>query len=109
MTPECGSVIVGTLLEFMEKGAVYKGLKPVYWCMHDKTALAEAEVEYEMHTSPSVWVKYDLTSDAAKIDPRLAGKNISTIIWTTTPWTLPASMAVALYPKTQYAAPYNAV
>src|SRR5260370_16520269 len=88
----------------MEKEAVYKGLKPVYWCMHDKTALAEAEVEYDRHSSPSVWVKYDLTSDAAKIDPRLAGKNISTIIWTTTPWTLPASMAVAFHPKLEYVA-----
>ena len=74
---------------------VYKGLRSVYWCIHDKTALAEAEVEYEMHSSPSVWVRYPLTSDAGKIDAALAGKkNVATIIWTTTPWTLPASMAV---------------
>src|SRR5260370_33266465 len=104
MTPEYESVIVRTLFDFMEKGAVYKGLKPVYWCIHDKTALAEAEVEYEMHTSPSVWVRYRLTSDPAKIDPALAGKKVNTIIWTTTPWTLPASMAVALHPDFQYVA-----
>ncbi len=104
MDPAYESVIVRTLFEFMEKGAVYKGLKPVYWCIHDKTALAEAEVEYEMHTSPSVWVKYRLTSDAAKLDPRLAGKKVSTIIWTTTPWTLPASMAVAFHPALEYVA-----
>jgi isoleucyl-tRNA synthetase len=104
MDPEYESVIVRTLFDFMEKGAVYKGLKPVYWCIHDKTALAEAEVEYEMHTSPSVWVKYRLTSDPAKIDPALAGKNVSTIIWTTTPWTLPASMAVAFHPSLDYVA-----
>jgi isoleucyl-tRNA synthetase len=104
MDPEYESIIVRTLFDFMEKGAVYKGLKPVYWCIHDKTALAEAEVEYEMHTSPSVWVKYRLTSDPAKIDPALAGKKVSTIIWTTTPWTLPASMAVAFHPALDYVA-----
>ena len=56
---------------FLEKGFVYRGLKPVYWCIHDRTALAEAEVEYEMHTSPSVYVRYRLTSDPAAIDPAL--------------------------------------
>lgn len=104
MEPPYEAAILRTLFDFMEKGAVYKGLKPVYWCIHDKTALAEAEVEYEMHTSPSVWVKYRLTSDPVKIDPRLAGKKANTIIWTTTPWTLPASMAVAFHPTLDYVA-----
>jgi len=54
-----------SLLRFLEKGFVYRGLKPVYWCIHDRTHLAEAEVEYEMHTSPSVYVRYRLTSDPA--------------------------------------------
>ncbi len=100
------SVIVRTFYDFLEKGEefVYKGLRPVYWCIHDKTALAEAEVEYEMHTSPSVYVKYALTSEAAKIDAALAGKRVNTIIWTTTPWTLPASMAVAFHPEFEYVA-----
>jgi isoleucyl-tRNA synthetase len=89
---------------FLEKGFVYRGLKPVYWCIHDRTALAEAEVEYEMHTSPSVYVRYQLTSDPAAIDPALKGKQVSTIIWTTTPWTLPASMAVAFHPDFEYVA-----
>ena len=104
MTPQYESVIVRLLFDFMESGAVYKGLRPVYWCIHDKTALAEAEIEYSNHTSPSVWVKYRLTSDPAKIDPALAGKKVSTIIWTTTPWTLPASMAVAFHPDLEYVA-----
>ena len=65
-----------TFYDFFEKGFVYKGLKPVYWCMHDRTALAEAEIEYEMHTSPSVYVRYALTSDPAAIDPALAGKKV---------------------------------
>jgi isoleucyl-tRNA synthetase len=89
---------------FLEKGFVYRGLKPVYWCIHDRTALAEAEVEYAMHTSPSIYVRYRLTSDAAQIDPALTGKRVSTIIWTTTPWTLPASMAVAFHPDFEYVA-----
>ena len=89
---------------FLEKGFVYRGLKPVYWCIHDQTALAEAEVEYEMHTSPSIYVRYQLTSDPAAIDPALAGRQVSTIIWTTTPWTLPASLAVAFHPDFEYVA-----
>src|SRR5271166_407584 len=93
-----------TFYDFFDKGFVYKGLKPVYWCLHDRTALAEAEVEYEMHTSPSVYVHYALTSDPAAIDPALAGKRVSTIIWTTTPWTLPASLAVAFHPEFDYVA-----
>jgi len=89
---------------FLEKGFVYRGLKPVYWCINDRTALAEAEVEYEMHTSPSVYVRYRLTSDPAAIDPALAGREVYTIIWTTTPWTLPASLAVAFHPDFDYVA-----
>ena len=89
---------------FLEKGFVYRGLKPVYWCIHDRTALAEAEVEDEMHTSPSVYVRYRLTSEATAISPALKGKQVSTIIWTTTPWTLPASMAVAFHPDFDYVA-----
>jgi isoleucyl-tRNA synthetase len=96
--------ILETFYGFYEKGFVYKGLKPVYWCSHDHTALAEAEVEYEMHTSPSVYVRYRLTSDPGDIDPKLEGKTVYTIIWTTTPWTLPASMAVAFGPEVEYVA-----
>jgi len=96
--------ILETFYGFYEKGFVYKGLKPVYWCSHDHTALAEAEVEYEMHTSPSVYVRYRLTSAPEKIHPKLKGKTVYTIIWTTTPWTLPASMAVAFGPEIEYVA-----
>jgi isoleucyl-tRNA synthetase len=104
MTPQYESVVLETFFSFYENGFVYKGLRAVYWCMHDETALAEAEVEYENHTSPTVWVKYALLDDPAKIDPALAGKKVSTIIWTTTPWTLPASMAVAFHPDEEYVA-----
>ncbi|HYG99239.1 MAG TPA: isoleucine--tRNA ligase [Terriglobales bacterium] len=108
MTHQYESVVLEQFYGFFEQGMVYKGLKPVYWCIHDRTALAEAEVEYEMHTSPSIWVKYRLTSEPEKLDAALAGKTVSTIIWTTTPWTLPASMAVAFHPDEQYIALENA-
>jgi isoleucyl-tRNA synthetase len=104
MNPQYESVVLSTFFAFYEKGFVYKGLRAVYWCMHDETALAEAEVEYENHTSPTVWVKYALLDDPTTIDAALAGKTISTIIWTTTPWTLPASMAVAFHPDEEYVA-----
>ena len=71
MTPQFESWVIANFYAFFEKGMVYKGLKPVYWCIHDETALAEAEVEYANHTSPSVWVRYALTSDPAAIDPAL--------------------------------------
>ena len=92
------------LYGFLEKGFIYRGLKPVYWCIHDRTALAEAEVEYDTHTSPSIYVRYKLNSDAAALDPHLANREVYTIIWTTTPWTLPASMAVAFHPDFDYVA-----
>src|SRR5437763_12254 len=110
MTPEYESVVVATFYKFFEDGFVYKGLRPVYWCMHDRTALAEAEVEYETHTSPTVFVRYRMQSDPRTINPALADarihkdKTVYTIIWTTTPWTLPASMAVAFHPHEQYVA-----
>jgi isoleucyl-tRNA synthetase len=102
MDPQYESVVLSTFFSFYENGFVYKGLRAVYWCMHDETALAEAEVEYENHTSSTVWVKYGLLDDPTLIDPALAGKKVSTIIWTTTPWTLPASMAVAFHPDEEY-------
>jgi len=104
MDPQYESVVLSTFFSFYENGFVYKGLRAVYWCMHDETALAEAEVEYENHTSPTVWVKYALLDNPSKIDAALAGKKVSTIIWTTTPWTLPASMAVAFHPDEEYVA-----
>ena len=89
---------------FLEKGFVYRGLKPVYWCIHDRTALAEAEVEYEQHTSPSIYVRYQMTSAPEMLEQALAGREVYTIIWTTTPWTIPASMAVTFHPDFEYVA-----
>ncbi|WP_180541601.1 class I tRNA ligase family protein, partial [Nevskia soli] len=104
MSPQYQSVIAGAFVDFLDKGYVYKGLKPVHWCIHDRTALAEAEVEYEDHSSPSVWVRFALASDPATIDAALGGKRVFALIWTTTPWTLPANLGIAFHPKYPYAA-----
>jgi isoleucyl-tRNA synthetase len=104
MNPQYEATVLQTFFGFYENDFVYKGLRAVYWCMYDKTALAEAEIEYENHTSPTVWIRYALLDDPAKIDPALAGKKVWTIIFTTTPWTLPASMAVAFHPDADYVA-----
>ncbi|MDD5154674.1 MAG: isoleucine--tRNA ligase [Desulfovibrionales bacterium] len=85
-------------------GSIYKSKKPVYWCTSCRTALAEAEVEYYPHRSPSIYVKFPLASDLTSRLPSLAGKNVFMLIWTTTPWTLPANLAVALNPGFDYVA-----
>lgn len=90
--------------KFLDRGYVYKGLRPVYWCIHDQTALAEAEVEYKIHTSPSIYVKFPLATDPSAIDPSLAGRKVSLVIWTTTPWTIPANLGIAVHPDFEYAA-----
>jgi len=104
MSAQYESVIAGAFVDFLDRGYVYKGLKPVHWCIRDRTALAEAEVEYADHASPSIWVRFALTSDPAQVDAALAGHQVYGLIWTTTPWTIPANMAIAFHPKYEYAA-----
>ncbi|HJW02699.1 MAG TPA: class I tRNA ligase family protein, partial [Azospira sp.] len=104
MSPAYEAVIAQAFVDFLDKGYVYKGLKPVHWCIKDRTALAEAEVEYANHTSPSIWVRFRLTSDPVRIHPDLAGREVYGLIWTTTPWTIPANMAIAFNPKFEYVA-----
>jgi isoleucyl-tRNA synthetase len=94
--------IAATFLDFQENGYIYRGKKPVYWCIHDRTALAEAEVEYGDHKSPSIWVRYQVTQAPAIEDLQL-GRPVYALIWTTTPWTLPASLALAFHPDFRYA------
>ena len=92
--------IVRTFARAAEKGFLFRGKKPVYWCVTDRTALAEAEVEYEDHTSPSIHVALDLVSPLP--EPKLAGRTARLVVWTTTPWTLPANLAVAVHPDFTY-------
>ncbi len=99
MSPHYEATIADAFITFLEKGYVYRGLKPVYWCIFDKTALAEAEVEYEDHTSPSIWVKFAVQPGAAA---EKLGAGVSGVIWTTTPWTIPHNRALAFHPDYDY-------
>ena len=94
--------ILRELGKFFATGGVYRGLKPVHWCASCLTALAEAEVEYHDHTSPSIYVAFPLTSNPSALDPSLAGAEVSVVIWTTTPWTLPANLAIVVHPMEEY-------
>ena len=108
MNPRYQADIARSLGKFVERGLVYKGKKPVHWCIHCRTALAEAEVEYEDHVSPSIYVEFPLNPDAAgELASRvaaLAGRTVSVLIWTTTPWTIPSNLAIAFHPEFDYAA-----
>jgi isoleucyl-tRNA synthetase len=95
--------IIRQLGRFFTKRAVYHGEKPVHWCYSCKTALAEAEVEYEERTDPSIYVKFEVEGLGARV-PELEGRRVVLPIWTTTPWTLPANLAVALHPDLPYVA-----
>ena len=101
MNPRYQATIVRAFGKFVENGAVYKGSRPVHWCISCQTALAEAEVEYADHTSHSIYVKFPFP-DAAQVDPKLVGERVSLVIWTTTPWTLPANLGISLNPKFEY-------
>src|SRR5450755_436649 len=104
MSAEYEAIIAQAFVDFLHSGNVYKGLKPVHWCIKDRTALAEAEVEYENHSSASIYVRFKLASDPAALDPALAGKDVYVLIWTTTPWTIPANLAISFNPKFEYVA-----
>jgi isoleucyl-tRNA synthetase len=120
--------IVRALGKFVEQDMVYKGKKPVHWCTHCRTALAEAEVEYEPHTSPSIYVEFPMADDSVpefwkRVDkpkglspqgpgnvPQRpsgdgpSGPSVSVLIWTTTPWTIPNNLAIAFHPDFEYGA-----
>ncbi|MCU1326529.1 MAG: Isoleucyl-tRNA synthetase [Bryobacterales bacterium] len=104
MAPKYQATIAQAFVDILDQGYAYKGLKPVNWCTHDQTALAEAEVEYEDHKSPSIWVRFFLTSQPEAIAPELGGKKVFGLIWTTTPWTIPANLAIAYHPRYEYVA-----
>jgi isoleucyl-tRNA synthetase len=104
MEPAYQATIAREFGRFVGRGIVYKGLKPVHWCMHCKTALAQAEVEYEDQQTPSVYVKFPVKSASASLAQALGGRRASLVIWTTTPWTLPANLAIAVHPSETYTA-----
>ncbi|MDR3605109.1 MAG: isoleucine--tRNA ligase [Syntrophaceae bacterium] len=98
------ATIVRELGRFFDSGAVYRGKKPVYWCSSCVTALAEAEVEYSDSTTPAIYVRFAAADDFSSRIPELKGEQVYLVIWTTTPWTIPANLAIAAHPKEQYAA-----
>jgi isoleucyl-tRNA synthetase len=117
MTPDYEAAIVREFGKVVAAGAVYKGKKPVLWCPFDETALAEAEVEYADHTSPSIYVKFPLHGGQAEslldlfgtfgiqdqpLTRQITGRDLSVVIWTTTPWTLVANRAICLHPAFSY-------
>jgi isoleucyl-tRNA synthetase len=104
MEPSYEATILRELGCFIEKGSVYRGLKPVHWCWKCVTALAEAEVEYAEHTSPSIYVKFPVEGDLGRWFPKARGLRGYVLIWTTTPWTLPANLAVSCHPDFAYSA-----
>lgn len=104
MNPEYEGEVIRHLAAYFASDNVYKGKKPVYWCPHCQTALAEAEIEYEDRESPSIFVKFPVISDLSQRFHVLKGKKIFVLIWTTTPWTLPANLAIAFHPDYEYVA-----
>ncbi len=96
--------IARELGRFFREGGVIRSKKPVYWCASCSTALAEAEVEYHDHKSPSIYVKFPLKDESRAKFPELAAKPAFVLIWTTTPWTIPANLAIALHPEFTYVA-----
>jgi len=107
MTPAYEAATARELVRFMEKGSVVRSKKPIYWCCSCETALAEAEVEYHDHTSPSIFVRFPMPD--ARVAEILGTDPASTsiVIWTTTPWTIPDNMAVAVHPEFEYAVVKN--
>src|SRR6185503_2390538 len=94
--------ILRTFAAFVEQGLIYRSKKPVYWSIPFETALAEAEIEYKDHISPSIWVKFAVPPEEAKKFNLPADKPLFVVIWTTTPWTIPANLAIAVNPDVDY-------
>ena len=98
LDPQYEADILRTFAAFIEKDLVYRSKKPVYWSIPCETALAEAEIEYKDHVSPSIWVKFPIpNTESLEVEGR-----VSIVIWTTTPWTIPANLAVAVHPRFEY-------
>lgn len=104
MNPGYEATTARELARLVERGSLYKGKKPIHWCSSCVTALAEAEVEYANHTSPSIYVKFPYVDELPEALSNLEGRPISFVIWTTTPWTIPANLGICLNPELPYVA-----
>ena len=103
LVPDYEAVQIHVFGEMAKKGYIYKGKKTVYWCPHCETALAEAEIEYAEQKTPAIYVKMPIVKDNGMMPEAAKGKPAYMVIWTTTPWTMPANVAVALHPDIEYA------
>ncbi|MBF0118241.1 MAG: isoleucine--tRNA ligase [Desulfobacterales bacterium] len=101
------AAIIRESIKFALNGTMFKSKKPIYWCYSCNTALAEAEIEYYDASSPSVFVKFPLIDDISDKVPALKDKKVFVVIWTTTPWTLPANLAISIHPDVEYSAYEN--
>ena len=101
LRPDYEAAQMNILADMVENNFVYRGRKSIFWCIDCETALAAAEIEYEDEISPSIYVAYQFNEASEKFS-HLAGRDVNVIIWTTTPWTLPASLAVAIHPEYDY-------
>ncbi|MFN3466156.1 MAG: isoleucine--tRNA ligase [Candidatus Brocadiales bacterium] len=104
LNPEYEAAVLDLFARLVEEGYVYRSLRPIHWCMRCQTALAEAELEYDEETSPSIFVNFKMTDDLSDLLPLPKGENVHVLIWTTTPWTIPANLAIALHPESRYSA-----
>jgi len=104
MSYDYEATIARELGRFFTNGSVMRSKKPIYWCSSCGTALAEAEVEYHDHKSPSIYVKFPMRPESRARFPELDGRDVFVLIWTTTPWTLPANLAITLHPDFEYVA-----
>jgi isoleucyl-tRNA synthetase len=104
MTYPYEAIIARECCQFALNGSLFKSKKPIHWCPRCKTALAEAEIEYHDETSPSIFVRFVLKDDISGTYPELEGKKVFVVIWTTTPWTIPANLGICLHPEFEYAA-----
>ncbi|MBO5734557.1 MAG: class I tRNA ligase family protein, partial [Clostridia bacterium] len=102
MNPSFEAKEVRVFGKMFENGYIYKGLKPVYWCAHDETALAEAEIEYKDAPCTSIYVKFRVADDQGKLAGKVDLSKTYFVIWTTTPWTLPGNVAIAVHPRESY-------
>ncbi|HUV05400.1 MAG TPA: isoleucine--tRNA ligase [Armatimonadota bacterium] len=102
MSTEYEAMIIKVFAELALAGYVYRGLKPIFWCPICETALAEAEIEYAPHVSPSIYARFPLKSDPKGVFAGLPAESVSALIWTTTPWTIPANVALAVHPNYKY-------
>ncbi len=104
LNPEYEAATLDLFARLVEGGYVYRSLRPIHWCMRCQTALAEAELEYDEETSPSIFVNFKMVDDLSDLLPIPKGETVYALIWTTTPWTIPANLAIALHPESRYSA-----